>query len=111
MSEAVGEEPRNATLSDADIRTQVRALVSQNRIQWRAHAELQMAKRNIAKSEVKQCLRAGYFSERPFFPARRGPLQYEFCMRATVDGRTIEVPAALIPDQNVVVITAKLPRR
>jgi hypothetical protein len=111
MKKEADDGAARAILTDAEVRAQVRALVISGNVEWTDHAEMRMAKRGIDKGQAKQCLRSGYFVERPHFPARRGPLQYEFSMRANVDGRAIEVPASLIPDRQVVVITVKVPRR
>src|SRR5438309_32487 len=92
-------------LTDAEVLEQVRRLVSQGRIRWTVHIEQQMAKRGIAKDQVKQCLMTGYFEERPAVPNRPGEIEYAFRMAAKVDGEQVRVAASLIPNKRVVAIT------
>jgi hypothetical protein len=93
------------SLTDHAVKAQVRALVTTGNVVWRVHAEEQMAARGFDKGQVKQCLCQGTFAERPHVPNRRGPLQYEFKMRARVDREPMEVVASLYPETEVVVIT------
>jgi len=92
-------------LSDNEVLSGVRDLVGRSRIRYKDHAEDRMIERGYTRHDVQQCLMRGRFTERPFLANRSGPLQYKFTVRAMVDGRSIDVAAALYPDQNVLVIT------
>lgn len=93
------------TLSDQEVERQVRQLARQGRNRWTTHAEEKMAQRGISKDQVKQCLTAGYFEERPTISNRPGDIEYKFRMAAIVDGEPIRVVASLNPSSAVVVIT------
>ena len=93
-------------LTNAEVLEQVRRLVGQGRITWTRHFEGMLAKRGLAKDQVRDCLRIGYFEEEPTNPNRAGDIEYKFQMRATVDGEQISVVASLIPETRVVAITA-----
>ncbi|MBK6999128.1 MAG: DUF4258 domain-containing protein [Rhodoferax sp.] len=95
----------NKPLSDAQVATEVRHLVSANRIGWTRHAEERMALRGIDKGQVKECLKKGVFTESPTIPNRSGDIEYTFRIEAIVDHETLIVAASLIPAKKVVVIT------
>lgn len=101
------DNPAEKRLEDAEVQRWVRELVAAGAIAWRDHAERAMLKRGWSKDQAKECLAKGVFEERPFVPNRPGPIQYEFAMRARVDGEDLKVAASLIPDSRVVVITIK----
>lgn len=69
------------------------------------HVSQRMVERSLSKADIKDCLKQGYFTERPTIANKPGDLQYRFRMEATVDGVRIAVGAALIPSTRVVVIT------
>jgi hypothetical protein len=93
------------TLSNIQILEEVRALVRQNRIRWRGHAETRMMERGYERGQVRECLLSGRFVESPIIPNKGGDIQYEFKIGASVDGVAIEVVASLVPETRVVVIT------
>lgn len=93
--------------SESEIRAQVKELVARGAVHWRHHAELAMAKRGWSRDQVKAGLVRGAFDERPHQPNRSGPVQYEFTVRALIDGEQIFIAASLIPADAVVVITIK----
>lgn len=97
--------PENKELTDGEVRQQVRDLVGKDKISWHPHVEERMAKRGYDRGQIKECLVRGIFSERPTIANRRGPIQYDFRMRGTVDGDQIEVGASLIAESHVRVVT------
>jgi hypothetical protein len=97
--------PQPAALTDREVASKVRQLVKANRIAWTTHAEERLACRGIDKSEVKECLLRGTFTESPVIPNRSGPVEYKFTMQATVDSELLSVAASLLPAMKVVVIT------
>lgn len=92
-------------LSDNDVLKGVKALIAQDKIKWRDHAEDRMAERGLDKSQVKACLLKGHFTERPTISNSAGPIKYQFRMEATIEGQVIAVGAFLIPEEKVVVRT------
>lgn len=92
-------------LSDAAVLSGVRDLVGQGRLRYSIHAEDRMSERGYTRQDVRQCLRSGCFVQRPFVPNKPGSIQYEFRVHAVVEGREIDVVAALNPAEAVVVIT------
>ena len=98
-------------LTNAEVLEQVRRLVGQRRVTWTRHLEEMLAERGLAKDQVIDCLRIGYFEEDPVIPNRAGDIEYKFRMRATVDGEQISVVASLIPQTRVVAITVFDPEK
>lgn len=86
-------------------------MVGQGRITWTRHIEESLAKRGLAKDQVKECLRIGNFEESPVIPNRSGDIEYKFLMRAKIDGEQIRVAASLIPETRVVAITVFDPEK
>ena len=93
------------SLSDSQVLEGVRALVLKNRVRFTDHAEDRMAERGFDRGQIKDCLRSGFFAEKPFIPNRNGPIEYKFNVQADIDGETMQVVACLRPDENVLVIT------
>lgn len=92
-------------LSDNEVLSGVRDLVGRSRVKYKDHAEDRMVERGYTREDVHQCLMRGRFTERPCLANKSGPIQYKFTVRAFIEGRRIDVAAALFPDQNVLVIT------
>jgi hypothetical protein len=92
-------------LSDAAVLSEVRDLVEARRLRYSVHAEDRMSERGYTRYDVQQCLRRGFFVQRPFVPNKPGAIQYEFRIHAEIEGRAIDVVAALRPADAVVVIT------
>lgn len=92
-------------LSDPQIRTELKKLVSKGRVVWTAHAEERMELRGIDKGMVKECLSKGFFEGRPYLSNKSADINYEFKIVAIVDGEPLAVVAALYPDSHVAVIT------
>lgn len=92
-------------LNDHQVLEQVRTLVRRGKIGWTDHVEQRMAERGFERGQLRQCLLAGYFLERPYSPNKSGELEYKFTIGGNVDGETIHVAASLIPEKKVVVIT------
>lgn len=93
------------SLTDNDVLKGVRGLIAQGKIRWTAHVEDMMVSRGYARSQIKECLMKGYFTEAPIIANKPGPIQYKFRIKAIIDGEGIEVVASLTPDEKVVVIT------
>ena len=93
------------SLTDAEVLEQVRRLVGNGRIRWTKHVQERMEQRGISKDDVKQCLRTGFFDERPTVPNRPGEIEYSFRMAANVEGRHLRVAASLLPETRVIAIT------
>ncbi|WP_445928442.1 DUF4258 domain-containing protein [Methyloversatilis sp. NSM2] len=92
-------------LSDAAVLSEVRALVSKCHLRYTVHAEERMSERGYTRDDVRQCLQRGGFVESPSVPNRPGAIQYVFRIHALIEGREIDVVAALNPADAVVVIT------
>lgn len=92
-------------LTDGEVLAGVRELVGMGKVKWTPHSRERMAQRKYDSDQIKDCLRTGYFTERPSIPNRPGPIEYKFTMRASIDGDFIEVAAALLPETRVLVIT------
>lgn len=92
-------------LSDAEIAAQVASMASKNQIAWTKHVEKRMAERGIDKSQIKECLMRGRFTEKPTLPNRSGDIEYVFRMEAVIESENIAVGASLMPEKRVVVIT------
>jgi hypothetical protein len=101
--------PEFQGLNDGEVLHQVRTLVRQGRVHWTLHIDGQMVARGYDRGMIKECLLTGHFVERPTVPNRSGPIQYEFRMRAIVDGDQMDVVASLIPEKRVVAITVMDP--
>lgn len=93
------------SLNDHQVLEQVRALVRQGKVGWKYHALKRLAQRGFERGQIKQCLIAGYFLEKPHIPNRGGELEYTFAVGGTVDGEDIKVVASLRPEEKVLVIT------
>lgn len=92
-------------LSDAQVASELKTLTAANRIAWTRHSEERMASRGFDKSQVKECLKNGIFTERPTNPNQSTEIEYKFRVEAVVDGDLIAVAASLIPSKRVIVIT------
>lgn len=92
-------------LTDNEVLAQVRGLATRNKVGWTYHALERMAQRGFDKSQVKECLMRGAFTENPTNPNKSGDIEYAFRISANVDGDPISVAASLCPDSKVVVIT------
>lgn len=92
-------------LSDAHVLHGVRDLASKGKIAYTNHAEERMAERGYDRSQVKECLIKGNYSESPYIPNSNGDIEYKFKLHANIDGERIEVVATLKPELRIVVIT------
>ncbi|WP_082708819.1 DUF4258 domain-containing protein [Thiobacillus denitrificans] len=95
----------SASLSKNEVLDELRRLVRRGKIAWTTHAEERLAQRGFDRSQVKDCLLLGFFTEPPTIPIRSGPIGYKFTMKAHIDGDAIAVAACLYPEKNVVVIS------
>jgi hypothetical protein len=93
------------TLNDIEVLKQLKRFVSSNKLIWSEHVQIRMAERGFDKEQVKQCLKSGYFIEKPTVSNSFGDVNYKFKITAKIDGVQMDVVASLYPDKNIVLIT------
>lgn len=92
-------------LTDAEVLAEVKLLASAQKLAWTEHSEARAEQRGFDKSQIKECLMKGRFSERPTMTNKTGDVEYKFRIDATVDREKIAVVACLIPSKKILVIT------
>jgi len=92
-------------LTEAQVADGVKRLAATNKLGWSRHVEDRMAQRGIDKGMVRDCLKNGFFSERPYIANKPGAIQYKFTMTCVVDGERLVTAASYYPESKIVVIT------